>query len=401
MSAENRIQTVVLTVQYDTRSSYYLDWAEAFAQSPLFDVTTFNLFKRDTRRAARRAIEDAELVVALHSCSADTLEFIKPLALALKLRRGRFLMLIGNEYNIPWARIGEKRNFLRDTAADYVGTQLPLETGQWLYADSGARVLGLPHALNEAVFRPDTPDPIRTIDIGGRSARYPVFIGDDERNRVLDVFARIAPVVGLRVDIDTNSRLDRAGWAAFLNDCRATLGTEAGSWYLERDDRTALAIREFLRGRSRSIRADGLLHSVSRHLPYHLKTRLRGLLEFLPLRHEALDHPDVSFAEIKGRFFTDRPRCPMYSKAISSRHFEAAGTGTCQILVRGRYNDILKADEHYIPLDTDMSDAYEAIERFADPAERRRIADSSYALVHDGHTYRHRIAALHAVLSDG
>ena len=89
----------------------------------------------------------------------------------------------------------------------------------------------------------------------------------------------------------------------------------------------------------------------------------------------------------------------MYSKAISSRHFEAAGTGTCQILVRGRYNDILNAGEHYIPLDPDMSDAHEAIERFADPFERRRTADSSYALVHDGHTYRHRSATLHTMLS--
>ncbi len=374
MLAESRIRTVVLTVQYSTKSSYYLDWAETFAHSPLFMATTFNLFRRDMRRAARRAVEDAELVVALHSCSADTLDFIRPLTSALKLRRGRFLMLVGNEYNVPWVRLGEKRDFLRDTAADYVGTQLLLETGQWLYADTGAKVLALPHALNEAVFRRDKPDPIRTIDIGGRSARYPVYIGDDERNRVLDVFARIAPDRGLRVNIDTNSRLDRPGWAAFLNDCRATIGSEAGSWYLERDDRTALAIREFLGVRSRSIRADGFLHAAFRHLPYRLKTWLRVLVKFLPVRHEALDDPGVSFAEIKARFFSDRPRCPVYSKAISSRHFEAAGTGTCQILVRGRYNDILNAGEHYIPLDPDMSDAHEAIERFADPAERRRTA---------------------------
>jgi spore maturation protein CgeB len=400
MLVESRIRTVVLTVQYSTRSSYYLDWADTFDQSPLFEATTFNLFRRDMRREARRAIKDAELVVALHSCSADTLDFIKPLTAALKLRRGRFLMLVGNEYNIPWARIGEKRDFLRDTAADYVGTQLLLETGQWLYAESGAKVLSLPHALNEAVFRRDKPDSIRTIDIGGRSNRYPVYIGDDERNRVFDTFAGMAPQHGLRVDIDTNSRLDRPGWATFLNDCRATIGSEAGSWYLERDDRTAVAIREFLSAKSRSIRSDGFLHAAFRHLPYGLKSWLRTLVKFLPVRHEALDDSGVNFAEIQAHFFSDRPRCPVYSKAISSRHFEAAGTGTCQILVRGRYNDILKADEHYIPLDPDMSDAYEAIERFTDPAERRRIADSSYTLVHEGHTYRHRSAALYAMVCE-
>ncbi len=77
MTADSRIRTVLLTLEYSTRSSYYLDWAEAFSCSPLFDVTTFNVFSRDQRRAARRAIEGAELVVALHACSADTLEYLE------------------------------------------------------------------------------------------------------------------------------------------------------------------------------------------------------------------------------------------------------------------------------------------------------------------------------------
>ena len=148
MPTESRVGTVVLTVQYDTRSSYYLDWLEAFERSPLFAVTTFNLFRGDQRRAAIRAILEAELVVALHACSADTLDYIKPLKGVLKTRRGRFLMLVGNEYNLPWAPLGEKRDFLREVSADYVGTQLPLEAGQWLYAGTGVTVLALPHALN-------------------------------------------------------------------------------------------------------------------------------------------------------------------------------------------------------------------------------------------------------------
>ena len=98
-------------------------------------------------------------------------------------------------------------------------------------------------------------------------------------------------------------------------------------------------------------------------------------------------------------FSPGRPRCPAYSKCVSSRHFEAAATGTCQILVRGRYNDILQADEHYIALDPELGNACAAVERFRDPAERRRIADAAYALVHDAHTYRHRLAALHDMLS--
>ena len=90
MPGESRIQTVVLTVQYSTRSSYYADWLDAFRSAPQFKVTAFNLFRRNQRRAAGPAIHNAELIVALHACSADTLDYIRPLANALKSRRGRF-----------------------------------------------------------------------------------------------------------------------------------------------------------------------------------------------------------------------------------------------------------------------------------------------------------------------
>ena len=131
MPRDSRIRTVVLTVRYAVRSSYYEDWLDAFTASPLFTVTSFNLFRRGERSAAKRAVGDAELVIALHACSADTLEFIGPLREALKARRGRFLMLVGNEYNLPWARLADKRRFIAETGADWVGTQLPLEAGEW------------------------------------------------------------------------------------------------------------------------------------------------------------------------------------------------------------------------------------------------------------------------------
>jgi hypothetical protein len=403
MPNESRIQSVVLTLRYGVRVSYYEDWLEAFQTSPHFIATSFNLFRGSERRAAMRAVRDAELVVALHACTADTLQFIRPLREALKARRGRLLVLVGNEYNLPWIRVADKRGFLREVGADFAGTQMPLEAGRYLYDDCAAAVLAVPHAANERVFRRDKPDAVRSIDIGSRSYRYPVYLGDDERNRVCDLFAEIGPKAGLRVAIASNERLDRFGWARFLNDCRGTVGTEAGTWYLERDDAIALAIRDFLRAKSRTptIRANGRLHAALRRLPYGLKDALRALLAASPLRHEALDAGDPAFREIRAKFFTGRPRCPAYSKCISSRHFEAAATGTCQILLRGRYNDILEADRHYLALDADLGNARSALERFRDPTDRRRIADAAYALVHDAHTYRHRLAVLHAALSRG
>lgn len=398
MPSESRIRTVILTVRYGTRVSYYDDWREAFEGSPFFAATTFNLFRRGERRAAMRAVERAELVLAMHAASADTLEFLLPLETALSARRGRFLMFVGNEYNLPWMPLGAKRAFLKRVGADFVGTQLPLEAGRWLYADTGAEVVALPHALNDRVFRREIGEEARRLDIGGRSARYPVFIGDDERNRIYDVFRDLGGAMsGLSIDIDNDARLGRADWARFLNDCRGTIGSEAGSWYLERDDKTVLEIQSFIRGKRGGalLRADGVAHRAARHLPYPVKAWLRSLVALSPIRHEAIDDAGADFAEIKERFFTGRPRCPAYSKCLSSRHFDAAGTGTCQILVKGRYNDILRADEHYIALEPDFANLAEAIARFRDAGERRRIAEAARDLALGAHTYRHRVAGLY------
>ena len=48
MPWESRIRTVVLTVRYGVRASYYEDWLDAFDTSPHFTVTAFNLFTRVT-----------------------------------------------------------------------------------------------------------------------------------------------------------------------------------------------------------------------------------------------------------------------------------------------------------------------------------------------------------------
>jgi hypothetical protein len=401
MPHESRVRTVILTVAYSTRASYYLDWCDAFLASPWFEATAFNLFRRGERRAAQQAIASAELVVALHPCSADTLDYIRPLAGVLQGRHGRFLMFVGNEYNLPWIRQGEKREFLGKVAADWVATQLPIECGRWLYDGTGARVVAMPHALNDVVFRREKPDAMRPIDIGGRSARYPVFVGDDERNRIYETVARLAPQLGLRVDVTNGARFNRSGWASYLNDCRGTIGSEAGTWFLERDDRTALAIRDYLNARAGGarLRADSAMHRALRRLPYPVKEALKRALNVLPLRHEAVDDDKIDFAAVEARFFAGRPHCPAYSKCISSRHFDAAGTGTCQLLVRGRYNDILAADRHYIAVDHDLGNLEEAILRFRDPEERRRIADAAFELAHERHTYRHRLADLYTLVA--
>ena len=126
---------------------------------------------------------------------------------------------------------------------------------------------------------------------------------------------------------------------------------------------------------------------------------MKALQQRSSLRHEAFASNEDDFAEVQTRFFANQPHCPAYSKCISSRHFEAAATGTCQLLIGAATTTSCKAGEHFIPLRADLGDAPEAISRFRDPAERDRVAAAAHDLVHGSHTYRHRLAALHAALS--
>ena len=83
---------------------------------------------------------------------------------------------------------------------------------------------------------------------------------------------------------------------------------------------------------------------------------------------------------------------------ISSRHFDAIGTKTCQIMFRGRFNDILKADQHYVALNQDFSNLEDALARFLDPTHRRTMVEEAYSHVMDAHTYDHRMRLLYDIL---
>jgi Glycosyl transferases group 1 len=396
------LKTLLLTLGYPSRASYYDDWRDAFIAAPQFDVTVRNIFDRAVRAEIERSIGDYELTVLLHACTADSLLYAEPLAGALQNRKGRLVAFVGNELNLPFAPLGAKVAWLKRVRPDIVATQLLQEAGAWLYAEVGARVISLPHALNPQAFEARTPQRDRPIDIGARSFRYLAYLGDDERNRIYDYFAanRFSPRLAL--DFSTEQRFDRAGWAAFLDRCKATIATEAGSWFLERDDATVLAIRDHLAHHDGSgfvIRADSPLQGLAHRLPYQLKALARRLLRRGPIRHEALTAERADFAEIHARFFANRPRAPVYAKCISSRHFDAVGTKTVQIMFPGRYNDILEADRHYLALQPDFANVDAVMARFRDPAERSGIVDAAHAHVMAGHTYAHRMAQLGEALN--
>lgn len=386
------VRLLILTLAYPHRASYYDDWRDAFTSSPRFSSRVLNIL--DLRAAdLARALDEVDAVVMLHACNSDTLDYLRPIVPTLAARRrAKLLTFVGNEYNSPYLSTIERVRLFREARTDIVATQLLLEAGQFLYGGTGARVISVPHALNPSVFKPGGDHATRRLDIGVKGYRYPAFLGDDERNRMIAWFQANADRVGLDVDISEDRRLDRAGWADFLADCRGTISTETGSWYLEQDDALIGRIHAYLKSKRSGvvIGNDTFVRKLARRLPVSVKSMLWTALKRGPVRFEILDDFNTPFAELEERFFRDAARAPVYGKAISSRHFDAIGTKTCQVMLAGRFNDILTANEHYVAIAPDFSNVEEAVARFKDADMRRQIVDRAHDHVMSGHTYAHR-----------
>lgn len=327
--------------------SYNDDWNDAFCHHSDFSVDSYNLEKMSWIKVLP-FLRKYELIVCLHSTNSNGIYIPKILGEALKWRKGKLILFIGNEYKL----IPEKITLLKELEVDLIVSQLPQDIAEWLYTDcTKSSILSLPHALNPNKFQPVIPQMERHIDIGARGFEYLWYLGDKERVDLFNFFQNGNAISNLRKDIsfDPAQRFNREGWGGFLNSCKGTISTEAGSSYLERDDKIRKQVNAFKN-----------------------------------------EHPDTTFDEVYTLFF-EKYDNPISGKCISSRNFDSIGTKTCQIMFPGRFNDILKADKHYIALNQDFSNIDDVLERFFDESYRTKLVDSTYEYVMDAHTHQHRI----------
>ena len=342
-------------VIYEDRKYFYydLDWVDAFlAQKEIpisvYEFTSLNL-------SGIRKLLNSDFIFILHSCDLSY-PGIKRNVLknALRFRNGKLIYFPRNEFKY----FKQKRAFIKLAKVDLVASQLPLKSAEYLYGDL-VKVISLPHALNPKIFQPSVTFEKRRITIGGRSDVYPSFLLDESRNAI-DHFLRKVKKLrpGFIVDYSTRleDRFDRRGWSKFLANSQFTISSEAGGIYVDKTDR--------------------LQHSIERYL--------KG-------------HPDVSVEEVGKQFREQLSDLPS-GKCISSRHFEAIGCKTCQILVEGEYSGILKPGIHYIKLRRDFSNIAEVVRATGDRKRVREIAEEAFRLALSKHTYSHRVEGLFQVL---
>jgi len=129
-----------------------------------------------------------------------------------------------------------------------------------------------------------------------------------------------------------------------------------------------------------------IIPSFVRKILFELKSNYVAEIDSMDL--------NADFQEIYDRFFVTAERPPVYTKCISSRHFEAVGTCTLQIMYPGRFNDILKPNEHYFELRKDRSNIEDLFRILSDSRKIIDITSAAHEHVVGNHTYEHRLDEL-------
>ena len=180
----------------------------------------------------------------------------------------------------------------------------------------------------------------RSIDIGYRAWHAAPWLGRHglSKVRVAEIFKVRAPQAGLTTDISTRPQDVLLGdkWYRFLSRCKYTIGVPGGSSILDRDGTLKKKTEEFVR-----------------------------------------HHPDASFEEIEGACFPSQDGS-LDAAVITPRHLEACATRTCQVLMEGEYNGILKPRKHYIELRRDFSNIEDVLEIIRQDTLRTEITERAF-----------------------
>lgn len=340
--------------------SYQIGWPRYFLNHPGFRCVTVNLAKQGWLQRLKSHIMAwrgrFEAVVILHSVFSNSCFLSDRLSSTLASCPQPKVFFLGNEYKL----MPEKMELCERLSVALLVSQSHSPLIHRLYRDRlGCQVMNLPNTgLDPDVFSPRLDWQERPVDIGYRAQNTPMYLGHDEKRALAEYFMTYARREGLMADIslDPADRFTEVEWADFLNRCKGQIGTEAGSDYFELTDQTRRRVNDYV-----------------------------------------AEHPHAALEEIFERFFSNYPN-PISGRMLSSRHIEAAGTKTVQILFRGEYGGYFLSGVHYIPLDKNFSNIEETMAEFRDEQRCAAITQNAYELAMEQLTYGCLLARFHTAL---
>lgn len=252
--------------------------------------------------------------------------------------------------------------FIKEFGIDSVFSVAPESEWPKIYEDEGLAKVRL-HSVLTGYLDDSTVQRInrlakarrrRDIDIGYRTWRAAPNLGRHGflRQQIADIFQAKAPGLGLVTDISTRSEDTLWGdaWYEFLLNCKYTISVEGGASMLDRDGKIQEKTEAYL-----------------------------------------AQHPGATFAEVEEACFRGLDGTLNYT-AISPRHLEACATRTCQVLVEGKYNEVLVPGRHYIELKRDLSNIDEVLDVIKQDDARDEITERAYREIIESGRYSYRDA---------
>ena len=381
----------IIEVRYPYKMSYLDEWQQAWQQAfPTFN--TFNILKESELLDFKKSVSCFDLIVVLHSVTADSNKWLKDLESALDSRVCPVVLFVGNEYSNPWLSMETRLRNIQNISPEIIATQLIQESGAKLYSDSGAKVIEIPHALPERRGT-NNIQPARSNDLGFRGFEYPWFLLDTDRNRIVRDVSDYFTNIGLQVDTSNSQRLNKDEWYSFLRGCKTTVASEGGSNYVFKTDDVWLEALSYLNSvqGKKFVDNDFPGAKLIRSMPRSVKDVLRfigkifgkeqGATSVLP--QEILDGV-LRRIDVKNYDFVS-------GKALTSRHLDAVFCGTWQILSPGYYNGVLTPGIHYSVWDPDNPRA--VLEEVSAAIQTNR-PESIYDELFEKNSYRSRINQL-------
>lgn len=341
------MEIAIIEARYPYKMSYLDEWLEAWKMHADY-TEVFNVLKDSEVKNLKKSISKFDLIVVLHSVTADSNKWLSDLYEALSKRICPIVLFVGNEYSNPWLSVELRLQNMARLSPDIIATQLPQRSGDFLYAGLGAKVIETPHALP---LKPpiEIQQPKRELDLGFRGFEYPWFLLDSDRNKILKDVSELYSSKNLSIDVSTTERLDKDDWYSFLKSCKTTVASEGGSNYIFRTDEIWLEALRFLDSlSSRKLLANDFPGAkILRSLPVSIKSNLRSIGKFIGKEQGATSVlPPAVLEEVLTRINVENYQF-ISGKALTSRHLDAIFCGTWQILTPGSYNGVLKAGTHY------------------------------------------------------
>ena len=329
-------------------NSYFYEWAENFRMQR-FEI--FNSFL-DSPFNLKKLLNPFyyDLIIYGYSCASHLSGRSKQiLKLCTKFSKATVIGFLQNEFrDLP--------NLIKNYEllnANILVTQFPQKTAEKLYkGKTKAKIISVPHAMSSKNKIKKINHTKRTIDLGNRMANYALYLGNIGRSEVIPKFIqKIKKNKKIKIDFsqDPRKRLTSSNWINFLKNCRTSISSESGSFFLQWND--------------------------------SLRHKINKMKEI---------NPKISFRYVYNNIL-NKSSSHVQGSLISSRQFDCIACGTCNILTEGNYQNLLEPDVHYINLKSDLSNYNEVIEKIMDHKFTEDIAKKALKHAEKFHTIEKRI----------